>query len=272
MQYDGRRREMSDDSLNRINEQDRNSLKDAVRQLECAALLMKIASAVGAPIETIVESLPDKIRDVVQDATKRALERGLDIVTKSMSKEGSSGSLDALHKAACTASGALGGFFGLYALPIELPFSTAIMLRSIADIARSESENLDDIEARLACISVFAFGPNSKRDSEADIGYFAVRAALARALPNLADRALPPAFARFLTLIAERFGIVVSEKVVAEAVPIVGAVGGGTINYVFINHFQDIAHGHFTVRRLERKYGEDLVRQAYEEERKSLKC
>lgn len=33
----------------------------------------------------------------------------------------------------------------MYGLPVELPFSTAIMLRSIADIARSEGEDLDDI-------------------------------------------------------------------------------------------------------------------------------
>jgi hypothetical protein len=43
-----------------------------------------------------------------------------------------------LHKALATASG---GAFGLASLPIELPVSTIIMLRSIADIARSEGEN-----------------------------------------------------------------------------------------------------------------------------------
>jgi len=61
-----------------------------------------------------------------------------------------------------------------------------------------------------------------------------------------------------------------AEKVVAEALPIVGAVGGGAVNLVFINHFQDMAHGHFTVRRLERKYGEELVQREYERARKYL--
>ena len=36
-----------------------------------------------------------------------------------------------LHKALVTTSGAVGGSFGLAALPIELPISTIIMLRSI---------------------------------------------------------------------------------------------------------------------------------------------
>jgi len=73
-------------------------------------------------------------------------------------------------------------------------------------------------------------------------------------------------------VISERFGITVSEKVVAEAVPVVGAVGGGAINLVFIDHFQDVAHGHFTIRRLERKYGGDVVREEYERARANLKC
>ena len=45
-----------------------------------------------------------------------------------------------LHKALATASGAAGGAFGLIALPVELPLSTIIMMRSIAEIARSEGE------------------------------------------------------------------------------------------------------------------------------------
>src|ERR1700746_681884 len=63
-----------------------------------------------------------------------------------------------LHRALATASGAAGGTFGLAALPVELPVSTTIMLRSIADIARSEGEDLSDPEAALACVEVFALG------------------------------------------------------------------------------------------------------------------
>jgi hypothetical protein len=33
---------------------------------------------------------------------------------------------------------------------------------------------------------------------------------------------------------------------------------------VFIDHFQQMAHGHFTVRRLERKYGASAVERAYQ--------
>jgi len=45
---------------------------------------------------------------------------------------------------------------------------------------------------------------------------------------------------------------------------VVGAVGGAAVNLTFIAHFQDIARGHFTVRRLERVYGAEIVRAEYD--------
>jgi hypothetical protein len=36
------------------------------------------------------------------------------------------------------------------------------------------------------------------------------------------------------------------------------------VNTVFIDHFQQMAHGHFTVRRLERQYGQLAVERAFQ--------
>jgi hypothetical protein len=72
------------------------------------------------------------------------------------------------------------------------------------------------------------------------------------------------AMTRLISNIASRFGVAVSEKVAAQAVPIVGAIGGGLINALFVDHFQNTADAHFTVRALERKYGADVVRRQYE--------
>jgi hypothetical protein len=66
-----------------------------------------------------------------------------------------------------------------------------------------------------------------------------------------------------LNQIAARFGVAVTHKAMAQAVPLLGAAGGAAINYAFIHHFQSLATGHFTMRRLERKYGEELVRTHY---------
>ena len=43
----------------------------------------------------------------------------------------------------------------------------------------------------------------------------------------------------------------------------VSAATAAAVNVLFINHFQDMATGHFTVRRLERKYGPEAVKEVY---------
>jgi hypothetical protein len=146
------------------------------------------------------------------------------------------------------------------------------MLRSIADIARSEGEDLSSFGTRLACVTVFALGGRSKTDDAAETAYYAVRAALTRALSEaaefIAQRGIAeegtPIVIRLMANLASRFGVIVTDKLAAEMVPILGAFGGASINLIFINHFQTAARGHFIVRRLERKYGEAFVKREYE--------
>ncbi|WP_373371538.1 EcsC family protein [Microvirga sesbaniae] len=62
------------------------------------------------------------------------------------------------HKALAILSGAIGGVLRVSPILVELPISTTIMLRSIARIAQSGGEDLEDPETALACIRVFALG------------------------------------------------------------------------------------------------------------------
>ena len=168
--------------------------------------------------------------------------------------------------------GGVSGFFGIAALPLELPVTTTLMLRAIADIARHHGEDLATFEARLACMEVFALGaPPDMRGRH--LGYYASRVFLGRmtadAAAVLLERGIAsmsaPMVGGLVTEIATRFGIVVSERSAASALPVLGALGGATVNVVFMNHFQSIAQGHFAIRRLEREYGSALVRRLYGE-------
>lgn len=146
------------------------------------------------------------------------------------------------------------------------------MLRSIADIARSEGEDPSDPETALACVEVFALGGHPGSADASESGYFAVRGMLAKTVTEaarfVAERGLlkegAPILLKFVTQVAARFGLVVTQKVAAQALPIVGALGGAAVNYAFIEHFQDVARGHFTVRRLERLYGSERIRSEYD--------
>jgi hypothetical protein len=265
-------KEMMNDMMD-LSPEDSEALRQAKSLLEHSSLAVKITSIIGIPIEKGLALLPTKWSEVVNSATRIALEQALNVALLTVDDTGTRTSSNRVHKLAVAASGAAGGLFGLPALAIELPVSTTVMLRSIADIARSEGERLATPEAKLACLEVFAFGGPSQRDDAAKAGYFAIRASLARAVSeaaqHLAQRGIAqegaPAIVRFITQVASRFGVTVSEKLAAQAVPMIGAVGGALINSVFIDHFQDMARGHFIIRRLERTYNPELVKHAYDE-------
>jgi len=247
------------------------SLQRAVQSLEHPGLAARLTNMVGKPIELIGYALPASVSDAIATATSKALDIALKVALETIQRAPHPASRR-FHKALATASGAAGGAFGLISLPIELPVSTIIMLRSIAEIARSEGEDLSDPETVLSCVQVFALGGRPGSVDASESGYFAVRGILAKSVTQaarfIAERGVieegGPILVRFAAQVASRFGVVVSQKVAAQAIPVVGALGGAAVNYAFIEHFQDVARGHFTVRRLERMYGEDLVRTEYE--------
>ena len=255
-----------------LSEEHLAQLANAKTLLENPGLAVKVSNLIGTPIERGFELLPAGWRDKLGSATRDALHYALQGALFTMNARADESSHPRWHKFASALSGAAGGAFGLPALVVELPVSTTIICRSIADIARANGEALDDMSVRMACLEVFALGGPSHADDAAESGYFAVRAALAQAVSD-AGRYLAahasvqdgaPAVVRLISLIAARFQIQVSQKAAAQAVPIIGAAAGALINLVFIDHFQDMSRGHFTIRRLERIYGTTQVRAAYE--------
>jgi EcsC protein family len=267
----GRHARIVDDTAKQqMTPEDLAALKRAVETLEHPSFAARLANMVGKPVELIEHALPPFAAGAIAAATKKGLEAAMQVALRTLQRDPYAGS-QALHKILATASGAAGGAFGLATLPIELPISTIIILRSIMDIAKSEGEDLSDPEAVLSCMQVFAIGGRASSDDASESGYLAVRGALAKSVTSAArfisDHGVTkeggPALVRFITQVASRFGFVVTEKVAVQAVPIIGAVSGAIINYTFIAHFQGIARGHFTVRRLERLYGKEVVDAEY---------
>jgi hypothetical protein len=256
----------------KLSNEDEEALLYAKVLLENPSLAVKVAGLIGMPIEKALKHLPDTWAETVNAATRRSLETALQAALVTLDQKPQPKSRELLHKLAVAATGAAGGVFGLPGLAVELPLSTTIMLRSIADIARSEGERLRTWDSKLACLEVFALGGRSTSDDASDSAYFVIRGALAKSVSEAAkyitERGLveegAPALVRFITQLAARFGVSVSEKVAAQAVPVIGAAGGLAINILFIDHFQDMARGHFIVRRLERAYGPQFVRAQYQ--------
>src|ERR1700716_924467 len=189
------------------------ALQRAVQSLEHPGLAARLSNMVGKPIELIGQALPAAASQAIAAATTKGLQIALQVALRTMRRTPHAGS-QLLHKALATASGAAGGAFGLAPLPIELPVSTIIMLRSIADIARAEGEDLSDPETALSCVQVFALGGRTGSDDASESGYFAARGMLAKSVTEaarfIAERGIVeeggPILVRFIAQVASRFG------------------------------------------------------------------
>jgi hypothetical protein len=258
--------------MSNLSPSDYADLQAAVAKLETQSLAMKIASTLGMSVEALLHRLPAPAQSAIQVAVDKALEQCLRIAVKAHRAKSSAVIYKRSHTAAAAITGAIGGFFGLPGLLVELPITTTVMLHSIVEIARSQGEDFSSPESGLACLEVLALGPQTTHREAQESAYYATRTALAQvtreAVSYITRKGMAkesaPALMSFVGKIASRFGFEVSEKVAAELVPIAGAVGGLTLNVLFSRHFQSLAEGHFIVRRLERKYGSEAVRQDYE--------
>lgn len=153
-------------------------------------------------------------------------------------------------RAAVIGSGALSGFIGIAGFLPDATFTTLAIMREIARIAATEGEDLSAEDARRACVEVFAFRSGADRD-ESELGYFSARMALQGG-----------SFSRLLAEVGSRYGVVLGEKFGLQAVPILGAVAGASLNAAFLDHYRNLARAHFTIRRLERTHGRDIVQSA----------
>lgn len=217
---------------------DAKALRMAVALLEAPSVTMRVASMVGTPVEWALRRLPGATAERVQKAIRIALEKAVSGALKTMDGKAAGEARPKTHTALVAASGALGGFFGLKGTLVELPVTTTIIMRSVADIARSEGFTVTDPMIQADCVQVFALGGRSSEDDAADSAYYAARVGLSeiaretgRILTESAARhaaqhsaqaaaqgiQLTPAqaaawLAQIIEAVAQRFGVKVTEK------------------------------------------------------------
>ncbi len=202
----------------------------------------------------------DGWRGAVGRITEDVLWRAHDFAIVGLDNNTSRAPRSRINKALTSASGAIAGFVGAPGILVDVPVTTLMIMRSIAEIGRSYGEDITSDAGKRACLEVMAFGGPDTGDEEVEIGYWSTRAAMSHVTLQLLVRQ-----------VAGRFGVVLSEKFLAQAVPIAGAVAGGSLNYLFMDFYQQMARVHFTIRQIERAHGSEagvracldaLVRQA----------
>lgn len=262
-----------------IPEEDLALLHKAKKQLTSVPFVMKALNTLGTPIEKGITLVPEKYQSKITQTIKKALELSVkaNLKTLKTSKISSSAS-NSMYKVVTTGTGFAGGFFGIAGFTADVLISTKFLMRSIMDIARSQGEDITDPEVQIQCLQVFALGGVSPEDDALDSSYYGTRIALDQALSQLATTmakqgtkkflqaiaaSTPGAVGGFMNKIISRYSVQVLDKFAAQAIPIVGAATGAGLNLIFLTHFQKIALAHFTIRRLERQYGNEAIMEAY---------
>jgi hypothetical protein len=264
-------------------------IREAARYLETPNLVHRLGQLIGKPIDKSLELLPAPAKQALNRASQRAIETALRASLATLPSDrpappfeeaiAATTSSRVWHGTGSAVTGALGGLFGIASFVIELPVTTTLMLRSISHTARLFGEDLGTRESQLECLYVFTLGGPTPGDDEAESAYYAGRLVFAemvsRALKFLAGKSIlevtravetksAPVLIDLILKVAGRFEITVGEKALGQLVPGIGAGVGALINVAFMEHFNETAKYHFGLRRLEREYGFDRVRQLYQ--------
>jgi hypothetical protein len=245
-------------------------LRRAVERLEKSGLAGKYTDVTGRNLERVRGKLPQPLKRKIDRSVEKTVLYCFKFISKAPTATVVRPPKRKLGIVLAGLSGGVGGMLGAPGLFVELPLITILILRAIADIARHSGEDLSTVEGRLACVEVFALGARA-RTSDGGEGYFATRAKMARLTGSatyfFVERSVSgvssPIVSRMMTEIVSRFGVALSERAVAGSLPVVGAVASGAVNALFMRYFQNLATAHFTVRRLERRYGAETIRRYY---------
>jgi hypothetical protein len=264
---------------------ERRFLAEAAQFLEHPSFLTRVARVVGKPAEALLAMLPGAANKLITAATHKAMLRGVEWVSTTIPRDAHSKPprhrLSGLvathgHTAVSALSGAGGGFFGLAGLSVEIPVTTLVMLRSIASIAAASGADLSDPRTRLECLAVLSLG--TPADKEMQSTYLSARLGTSLAVREAAGflaktsgqelseaiaKGTAPMLVRLIDSVGTKFQIVVTEKVAAQMVPVVGAAMGALVNASFTDYFNRIARYHFGIVALERRHGQPLVDAEY---------
>ncbi len=268
-------------------------VREAVRYLEQPTWSMRLAQALGVPLQKVTDAVvPEKVArlgtDVLVKATEWAVAtvQGTGLVQLELDEAMDKSSWTGFwHKLATVCTGAAGGTLGIGGLAVELPVTTLVMMRSILSIAQDFGEDLSDPVVRLECVSVFGYGGRESNATTMDSSYLTSRIAMTRlihdaskfvaasgaaTLAEALEKGTAPALLKFVGRVAAQFNVRVTQKFLAQGLPLFSVATGATINVAFSDYYSRIARYHFGLRRLERKYGSETVRHLYREEQRKL--
>ena len=214
----------------------------ARRYLQAGGVAMELLTAIGGKAEGLLERLPAPVRGRMDRLTLAALNRAFDAASRSRGVLRGRG--DLFNRLLSTTSGAVGGLAGIGGAALELPVTVTLLLRAIMDIAAEHGFDPVSDEARREALHVFASAGPLSDDDGTDLGLLAARM-------TITGQTVQALIAR----VAPRLSASLAQKLAAQAVPVLGALAGASINYSFTRYYQELARVHFGLLRLSQETG-----------------
>jgi hypothetical protein len=208
--------------------------------------VMRLVNGLGTRLETQLDMVPDRYLAQIERATAQALELAYGLAARAP-EMGERGPVVAVM-----ASGAAGGAGGMATALAELPVTVTLMLNAIRAEARAAGFDPDDPGIRAECLRVFGAGSPLAEDDGVNTSFITARLTLTgQAVQNL------------ITTVAPRLAAVLGQKLVAQAVPVIGAVSGAALNAAFLAYYREIARIRFALLRLAEVHGAEPVLTAF---------
>ena len=211
--------------------------------------VISLMNRLGGRVEDRLGALPPEVRARIERVTRVALERGYHLAASGRHAP-DFGPRGPMALAALT--GAAGGAGGLATSIAELPVTIAVILHAIRRAAAEEGFDPDDPAIRLEALRVFAAGSPLAADDGVNTAFLGVRMAVAG-----------PALQRMLASVAPRLAAALGQKLMAQAVPVLGAVAGAGLNAAFLGYYREVAHVRFGLLRLSERHGAERVIAAF---------
>jgi len=213
--------------------------------------LMAVMNRLGGSIEARVALLPDALRAQIETVTRTALAQSYRAAGLGRFAPDLGGRATPVLAAL---TGAAGGMGGIATSVAELPFTITLILHAIRQAAVAEGFDPDEDAIRIECLRVFGAGSPLSQDDGVNTSFLGARLTLTG-----------PALQKVIAAIAPRLAVAMGQKLAAQAVPVLGAVAGATLNTAYLRYYREIAHVRFALLRLAQTHGAGPVLMAFQD-------
>ncbi|MFZ1468868.1 MAG: EcsC family protein [Paracoccaceae bacterium] len=210
--------------------------------------VMALVTRLGGRFERQLALIPPSLKARIGQVTEKALATAWGVAgARALPKGGKH-----LSMAAAVVSGAAGGVGGLATSVAELPVSVTVILHAIRQQAIAAGYDPDTPRIRAECLQVFAAGSPLAADDGIDTAFVSARLTLTG-----------PALQKLISVVAPKLAAVMTQKLAAQAVPVLGAITGAALNAAFLRYYSEIAAIRFALLRLADQHGDVRILQAF---------